>query len=418
MPLPSRPNIVRENVAGVIGALRTRLLGIALAIVFATAGLALTYHYWPRRLNLPPLGVAESVTVSRGGTRIFVRGQILIGELAKFDDGLFAFLMFDYLRGRPALAGKTLVLAVQEEQGQPLYRIFVRLPPDLLEGINILTGLKSDWLARSVSYRWIVPSQFESYVQETSAFVAAYSGPATQRLKTLHASQLQGYLRNFIRFKSETDPRAASGSEPVPSPLTSKDAGRLAGDIMAVAHFYGIPIDLLLGIGAMENNYLNVAGDLKNTIWKASPQPGDIVLRRRGSRVLVRNESRGVWQITQESLRFAHRLYLSDKRDYQLLPERLRPPARLDVNSVDSEVLTTYAGLLLRNLLDQFNGDVSLAAGAYNGGPGNPNAKYAAGVEIVANYARRVIGRAAEIDRIGLEGSSVSARKIKSAYSH
>lgn len=418
MPLPSPPNIVGENVAGIIGALRARLLGIALAIVFATAGLAFTYHYWPRRLDLPPLGVAESVTVSPGGTRIFVRGQILIGELAKFDDGLFAFLMFDYLRGRPSLAGKTLVLAAEEEHGQPFYRIFVRLPADLLEGINILCGLKNDRKARSVSYRWIVPSQFESYVQETSAFVAAYSGPSTQRLRTLHASQLQGYLRNFIRFKSETDPRAASTSGPVPSPLTSKDAGRLAGDIIAVARFYSIPIDLLLGIGAMENNYLNVAGDLKNTIWKPSPQPGDIVLRRRGGRVLVRNESRGVWQITQESLRFAHHLYLSDKRDYERLPARLRPPARLDLNSVDSEVLTTYAGLLLRNLLDQFNGDVSLAAGAYNGGPGNPIAKYASGVETVANYARRVIGRAAEIDRIALERNSVSARKIKSAYSH
>ena len=418
MSLPSLPNIVGENVAGVTGAPRARLFAIALAVVFATAGLSLGYHFWPRSLNLHPLSDAESISVSQDGVRIFVRDRILVGELAKFDDGLFAFLMFDYLRGRRSLAGKTLVLAAQEEHGQPSYRIFVRLPANLLEGIDILCTLKHDRRARSVSYRWIVPSHFESYVQETSAFVALYSGPSTQHLRTLHASQLQGYLRNFIRFKSETDPRAARSSGSVPSPLTRKDAGRLAGDIIAVARFYGIPIDLLLGIGAMENNYLNVPGDLKNTIWKARPQPGDIVLRRRGGRVLVRNASRGVWQITQESLRFAHRLYLLDKRDYERLPERLRPPARLDLNSVDSEVLTTYAGLLLRDLLDQFNGDVSLAAGAYNGGPGNPVAKYASGVETVANYARRVIGRAAEIDRIALEANSVSARKIKSAYSH
>jgi len=34
---------------------------------------------------------------------------------------------------------------------------------------------------------------------------------------------------------------------------------------------------------------------------------------------------------------------------------------------VDDAVLTTYAGLLLRGLLDRFDGDVDKATGAYNG---------------------------------------------------
>jgi len=46
------------------------------------------------------------------------------------------------------------------------------------------------------------------------------------------------------------------------------------------------------------------------------------------------------------------------------------------VNDVDHGVLTTFAGLLLRDLLDRFNGDVSLAVAAYNGGPGNPSRRY------------------------------------------
>ncbi|HKV78085.1 MAG TPA: hypothetical protein VJP02_08105 [Candidatus Sulfotelmatobacter sp.] len=57
------------------------------------------------------------------------------------------------------------------------------------------------------------------------------------------------------------------------------------------------------------------------------------------------------------------------------------------------KVLTTYAGLLLRDLLDRFNGDVEKAVGIYNGGSGNPNIRYAAGVKAVAEYARNILER-------------------------
>jgi soluble lytic murein transglycosylase-like protein len=59
-------------------------------------------------------------------------------------------------------------------------------------------------------------------------------------------------------------------------------------------------------------------------------------------------------------------------------------------------VLTTYAGLLFRDLLDRFNGDVQKAVGAYNGGPRNPNLQYSAGVQVVANYARRILEQVAD----------------------
>ena len=83
-------------------------------------------------------------------------------------------------------------------------------------------------------------------------------------------------------------------------------------------------------------------------------------------------------------------------------PNACGPPERLDVNDVAPEILTTYAGLLLRDLLDRFQGDVAKAAGAYNGGVRNPNLKYAAGVEMVASYARRVISRAAALNRVAV----------------
>jgi soluble lytic murein transglycosylase-like protein len=59
-------------------------------------------------------------------------------------------------------------------------------------------------------------------------------------------------------------------------------------------------------------------------------------------------------------------------------------------------VLTTYAGLLFRDLLDHFTGDVQKAVGAYNGGAGNPNLEYSAGVEMVATYARRILEQVAD----------------------
>jgi soluble lytic murein transglycosylase-like protein len=64
------------------------------------------------------------------------------------------------------------------------------------------------------------------------------------------------------------------------------------------------------------------------------------------------------------------------------------------LNSVNSDQLTTYAGLVLRNLLDRFGGDVDQAIGAYNGGARNPNPAYAAGVRNVALYARKVLEHA------------------------
>ncbi|HRJ18704.1 MAG TPA: hypothetical protein PLF84_06655, partial [Bryobacteraceae bacterium] len=146
-----------------------------------------------------------------------------------------------------------------------------------------------------------------------------------------------------------------------------------------------------LGIGAMENNYMTVKGDIGNAIWKRRPHKGDIILRRAGGRVLVLNESSGAWQITRETLRLTHQLYLKDTRNYALLPERLRPPREINLDDVKPEHLTTYAGLLFRDLIDRFDGDITLAAGAYNGGPGRPNLRYAEGVERAAAHARTLM---------------------------
>jgi hypothetical protein len=139
---------------------------------------------------------------------------------------------------------------------------------------------------------------------------------------------------------------------------------------------------------------MDADGDLTHTVWKPRPQRGDLVLAQRRKRVLVSDYSIGAWQISRESLRRAHELYLKDKRDYDLLPARLRPAKEFDFNSLNDEVLTTYAGLLLRDLLDRFGGDVDKAIGAYNGGVRTPNPAYASAVKNVALYARKVLEHA------------------------
>jgi len=219
-----------------------------------------------------------------------------------------------------------------------------------------------------------------------------------QKLESLNSFQLLPALARFLVFKSQTDNRVLYGSESAPRPLTREQASQLAADILDVAQFYDLPLDYFLGVGAMENDYMDVNGDLEHAVWKKRAQRDDIVLRRSRKRVMVSDYAMGTWQITRETLRAAHQLYLKDKRDYSLLPARLRPPRELNLNSVDDAVLTTYAGLLLRGLLDHFGGDVDKATGAYNGGVKTPNPAYAAGVKTVAEYARRVLEHATTLD--------------------
>jgi hypothetical protein len=227
--------------------------------------------------------------------------------------------------------------------------------------------------------------------QQSRVFENAYNVPTEQKLETLPSFQLLPALADFLVFKSQTDWRVVGQSSRAPQPLTHHQALRLASDILDVAHFYNLPLDYFLGVGAMENNYMDVNGDLTHAVWKKRAERGDIVLERGRKRVLVSDYSIGAWQISRETLRAAHQLYLKDKRNYDQLPPRLRPSRDLDVNSVNSEVLTTYAGLVLRDLLDRFDGNVDQAIGAYNGGIRNPNPAYAAGVKNVALYARRVL---------------------------
>jgi len=374
-----------------------RIAIVSLLIAASSAFTAWFYDHYRLR-SIPSLSYRTPTSFIENGTLVIrIPGSHLVGELAHYEDELFAYLMFDYLRSRPSLAHREFLLTHSLRDGRITYALEQVLLNDFISGPPQLYELASDFPFLTPNWVSVDDRVMQGHRAQTQNFVSAYNFPTYKKLEQLSQQNVVAYARRFIRFKSSTDPRIRRRIEPVPHALTSDEAQQLAEDIVRIAQFYDLPLDFFLGIGAMENNYMNVKGDLGHAVWKRRAAKDDIILRRRGNRVLVLNESSGVWQITRETLRYVHALYLRDKRDYALLPEHLRPPKNLDIAGLDHRVLTTYAGLLFRDLLDRFQGDAGTAVGAYNGGPGNPNAKYEAGVRTVAGYARKILEQAAAL---------------------
>lgn len=366
----------------------------AIGAVFLTAGIV--YRLSPRRLQLsPPAPPAAVVDFTAATPAVTMPGFTLVADVAAFDDELFAYLMFGHLRDLVGRDGIRAWLTYERREKSLWYVVRLELPGDLLAGLPYLFRLRASGVISRDSWAWVAPQTAARYEAQSRIFDTAYSLPARKPLEILPRPELAAYLRRFIRFKATTDGRIRAKIEPVPSLPSRPEAHRIAEDILAVADFFELPVDFFLGIGAMENNYMEARGDLGNAVWKRRAAKGDMVLRRGAKGVLVLNESSGMWQITRETLRYAHRRYLRDRRDYSSLPEHLRPPKELDLDAPPPEVLTTYAGLFFRDLLDRFNGDVATAVGAYNGGPGRPNPQYEAGVRTVAESARKILEQAA-----------------------
>ncbi len=359
------------------------------------------YRLWPLDLHTPRYPALPAPKIQGNRLVLPFSPGIASAKVATFHDQLEAFLDFEYLRGHETRDGSDasliLLTAVDSATG-PSYEIFIVCDNDLLTTVPHLVQLEGRNLISRYDLNAWTDKDFSYYQQQSHMFDVAYGVPAEQKLESLSSFQLLPALARFLVFKSQTDNRVLQRTDAAPRPLTREQATQLAADILAVAQFYSLPLDYFLGVGAMENDYMDVDGDLTHAVWKKRAQRDDIVLRRRRKRVMVSDYAIGTWQITRETLRVAHQLYLKDKHDYRVLPARLRPPRELHLNSVDDAVLTTYAGLLLRGLLDHFDGDVDKATGAYNGGVKSPNPAYAAGVKTVAVYARRVLEHASALD--------------------
>jgi hypothetical protein len=397
-----------KPMAGAGKSIRLAILGgvaAALVLVFWIG-----VRTWPRPLRVS-VGRHLPVEVAQGKLVFPFPAKSVLGEVGSFDNELSAYLWFDYVRSRPAMKQSQVLLTATERLSKPIYRIYVVLPNDAVEAIAYLANLEAKKLIIGDGDHLVYsnPAAIEYDREQTALFLAAYNKPVQRNLNAFTAKQLVPSVARFLIFKSRTDPRVLGGAD-VRS-LSREQATELAADIIAVSKFYDLPLDIFLGIGAMENNYLSIRGDLKHAVWKKRAAKDDIILKRRGHRVLVSDYSIGVWQITRETLRYAHDLYLKDKRDYSQLPTRLRPPKSLELDLTNSHVLTTYAGLLLRDLLDRFQGDVAKAIGAYNGGFRNPNLRYAAGVQKVAEYARNILERVTAINGRAIARTTLFIRR-------
>jgi hypothetical protein len=385
-------------------------LMIAFTVMSIAAILAaVVYRTWPREIADMRSSPLPFVSLRNGCWSVQYRDAVMLAEVGVFQDELLAYLHFDYLRSRSAVSEPDVLLTVKESRKGPIYHLQMVAENNLLSAVPYLAKLKAQGYIPYIHPYTTTMSQLAYRKAQTRLFVAAYNVPVRKRLEALNSTQLVSPVARFLLFKSRTDPRVRESADPTLRSLSGEQAEQLAADIVSVASFYQLPLDFFLGIGAMENNYLSVNGDLEHAVWKRRAAVGDIILKRKCGRVLVRNYSIGMWQITRETLRYAHRLYLVDTRDYNGLPERLRPPPMLDIDSTDPHVLTTYAGLLFNDLLNHFNGDIRMAVGAYNGGVRKPNLRYSAGAGLVAAYARKVVEQAAD-----QSGQSVVATRLPS----
>jgi hypothetical protein len=377
---------------------KRRAILLALCLMFA-AGVAavIGYRTWPRPLVFHRAPCLPQVTFKHQRMVVAFPAPELAAQVGEFSNESLAYLYFDHLRTRPEIDSYEVLLSVTVSAGRPVYRLWLMVNRNLLQAVPYLAGLELRGTIAGYQLQPLSDAQYAGRRRQTNLFLSVYTCPVNWKLKDLSDAQLVPSLARYLMFKSETDARVRRRVPPMPAELSLKQATRLASDIVRVARFYRLPLAAFLGIGAMENNYMSVRGDLDHAVWKRRAQKGDIILRRRRGRVLVSNYALGIWQITRETLRYAHQLYLKDPSDYSLLPAALRPSRELDMNVPNPRVLTTYAGLLFRHLLDRFNGNVEFATGAYNGGAARPNLRYAAGVEEVAVSARGFLAHDASL---------------------
>src|SRR6266550_679516 len=264
---------------------------------FAACGYT-DYRLWP--LDLPASAhprVPMTAVANQQLVLPFTPG-VPVAEVASFNDQLEAFLRFEYLRGREARAGHDtshMLLTAVNTKKAPHYKIFIVTNNDLLAAISQLADLEGRNLIAHYELETWSEKELSYYQQESHTFDVAYDLPTEQKLETINSSRMLPALAQFLIFKSQTDNRVVDGSQDAPRPLTREQATELASDILDVAHFYDLPLDYFMGVGAMENDYMDVNGDLTHAVWKKRAQRGDIVLRRTRKRVMVSDYAMGAY---------------------------------------------------------------------------------------------------------------------------
>lgn len=380
----------------------TFVLFLWLMILAAAGATAYLIRYYPVGSMPPskPVPLPIPHLQADGSVDLSMPNGNLVASVGHYSTELAAYLRLKYLQSLQPLAGTKILIRWPHGPHHPNYRLYVVLPNHFIAQSNLLLKLQNQGKIPNFHLSSPPSSEIHNWSIQTSILQQVYQPTPGKPLLQLPRAELIPAVARFILFKSRTDPRSQLHLVPPGKVPTPKESLQFATDIVDVANFYHVPLSMLIGVGAMENNFLDVRGDLQHTVWMRHWQRGDVVIRRRRGWFLVKDYSLGPWQITQGTLRYAHLLFRRDTRDYSLLPPRLRPPKRLHLTHVSTPVLTTYAGLILSNLLTKFHGNPYKAAGAYNGGDRRPNMHYAQGVFLVADYAHRVIAHAVAQDQM------------------
>src|ERR1700732_4053729 len=95
----------------------------------------LVYTSCPKPFQVAPYRPAPVSDAVGGQIAIRVPGRYLVAELASYQDELFAYLMFDYLRGQPLFRNTELLITYSRRAGSIAYPIIAVLRNDFLTSL-------------------------------------------------------------------------------------------------------------------------------------------------------------------------------------------------------------------------------------------------------------------------------------------
>lgn len=279
-------------------------------------------------------------------------GRHLIARAGEYGDELDAYQAVLNLR---ETAGPAVPIAATRSTTSAA--VFLELPDDLLKTVPVLERLRGTRVGTTVDWAVTQREQVSDWREESLLFEEIY-----------------GDL-----------PRRRSASTGPPA--------HIVRDIVAIARFYDLSPRFFRPVPYPQR--------LPASRWTQYPGANHAVLLRNPAGTLVVENDSVEWQEVLDALIHAQALVDADRRDYASLPDRLQPSRRLDLEK-RPDALFTYAGVLLRHLVDKAGGENLEAITARADRPDNPNVRYDPGVRRAAMYARRVLTHALHVNRLHL----------------
>ncbi|MEK7751173.1 MAG: hypothetical protein AAB654_04600 [Acidobacteriota bacterium] len=157
-----------------------------LTAVVALAGWV-GHRLWPRSLRvLPgkPLVPAVEPPASRSAVRL--PSRYLLADAGRYGDELFAYLMFDYVRGVVSRKGTEALLTHHKGTQGLVYTLRLHLRNDLLAAIPQLARWQVAGILPSFEWRWVTDEVLAHYRSQAQRMHEAYNLPARRELGRLN----------------------------------------------------------------------------------------------------------------------------------------------------------------------------------------------------------------------------------------